>query len=113
MRSSIFPNLLNSINTNISRLYNNGKLFEVGPQFSGVEEKDQQMLATGINYGLVHSERHGIDENRASDVFDIKSDVFFILDQLNVPIESLLYEKIKDNFYHPGKSAKLKIGKMY
>jgi len=110
MRSSIFPNLLNSINTNISRLYNNGKLFEVGPQFSGVEEKDQQMLATGINYGSAHRETWN-SENRASDVFDIKSDVFFILEQLNVPIENLFYEKIEDNFYHPGKSAKLKIGK--
>ena len=35
MRSSIFPNLLDSINKNIGFLYNNGKLFEVGPQFSG------------------------------------------------------------------------------
>ena len=110
MRSSIFPNLLNSINTNINRLYNNGKLFEVGPQFIGISENDQQMLATGIHYGLAHSESWNNDK-RASDVFDIKSDVFFILDQLNVPIENLLYEDVDDDFFHPGKSAKLKIGK--
>ena len=51
MRSSIFPNLLSSINANINRLYNNGKLFEVGPQFSGTKEEDQEMMATGIQYG--------------------------------------------------------------
>ncbi len=76
MRSSIFPNLLNSINTNISRLYNNGKLFEVGPQFSGVKERDQQMLATGINYGLAYSETWN-SEKRDSDILILKA-MFFL-----------------------------------
>ena len=59
MRSSIFPNLLNSVNINISRLYNTGKLFEVGPQFLGPKEKDQQMVASGIQYGPVYAETWG------------------------------------------------------
>ena len=56
MRSSIFPNLLNSINTNISLLFNNGKLFEVGPQFDALKENEQEMVATGIQYGLKFNE---------------------------------------------------------
>ena len=110
MRSSIFPNLLSTINTNIRRLYNNGKLFEVGPQFSGSQDNDQQMLATGIQYGSTYSETWS-DEKRISDVFDVKSDVYFILDQLNVPVENILYEKTNNSFFHPGKSAQLRIGK--
>ena len=46
-----------------------------------------------------------------SDVFDIKSDVYFVLDQLNVPVDNILYEESKNNFFHPGKSAQLRIGK--
>ena len=34
MRPSTFPNLLSVINTNISKLYMTGKLFEVGPIFA-------------------------------------------------------------------------------
>ena len=33
------------------------------------------------------------DEKRISDVFDVKSDVYFILNQLNVPVDNILYEK--------------------
>ena len=110
MRSSIFPNLLSSINFNINRLYNNGKLFEVGPQYSGSREEDQQMVASGIQYGTVHTEIWG-DEKRMSDVFDVKSDVYFVLDQLNVPVDKVLYEESDNNFFHPGKSARLRIGK--
>ena len=110
MRSSIFPNLLSSININIHRLYNNGKLFEVGPQYSGSKEEDQQMVASGIQYGTAHTETWG-DEKRMSDVFDVKSDVYFVLDQLNVPVDNILYEESENNFFHPGKSAQLRIGK--
>jgi phenylalanyl-tRNA synthetase beta chain len=110
MRSSLFPNLLTSINININRLFNNGKLFEVGPQYSGPKEEDQQMVASGIQYGSVHTETWG-DEKRISDVFDVKSDVYFVLDQLNVPVHKVLYEESDNNFFHPGKSAQLRIGK--
>ena len=107
MRTSIFPNLLASINKNISHLFNNGKLFEVGPQFSGLKEKDQKMMATGILYGTVNKDTWN-DEKRISDIFDVKSDVYFVLNQLNVPVDNLLHEDVANNFFHPGKSAQIK-----
>tara|TARA_Y100001970_G_C14244435_1_gene867059 strand:- start:1069 stop:3459 length:2391 start_codon:yes stop_codon:yes gene_type:complete len=109
MRSSILPNLLNSINNNISRLFNNGKLFEVGPQFYFDRENQQEMVATGIQYGLKFNENWN-DEKRQADVFDVKSDVYFTLEQLNIPINNLSYEETNTNYFHPGKSAQLKIG---
>ena len=109
MRSSIFPNLLNSINTNINRLYDCGKLFEVGPQFYGYNDNVQKMLATGIQYGSINSETWN-DERRIGDVFDVKSDVYFILDQLDVPVENILYKDSDNDFFHPGKSSQLRIG---
>ena len=70
MRPSAFPNLLSSINPNVARLYTNGKLFEVGPNFNGLEEIDQQMVATGIQYGSTSSSSW-LNEARVTDVFDI------------------------------------------
>ena len=110
MRPSTFPNLLSSINSNISRLYISGKLFEVGPNFHGVNEDDQQMVATGIQYGSSNTSSWS-NEKKFVDVYDVKSDVFYVLEQLNVPVESLLHEKFKSNIYHPGKSAQLRLGK--
>ena len=110
MRPSAFPNLLSSINPNVARLYTNGKLFEVGPNFNGLEEVDQQMVATGIQYGS-SSSSSWLNEARVTDVFDVKSDVYYVLEQLNVPIESLIFKTLRNNVFHPGKSAQLILGK--
>jgi phenylalanyl-tRNA synthetase beta chain len=110
MRPSAFPNLLSSINPNVARLYTNGKLFEVGPNFNGLEEVDQQMVATGIQYGSSNSSSW-LNEARVTDVFDVKSDVYYVLEQLNVPIESLIFKTLRNNVFHPGKSAQLILGK--
>ena len=110
MRPSAFPNLLSSINPNVARLFTNGKIFEVGPNFYGLEETDQQMVATGIQYGS-SSSSSWLSEARVTDVYDVKSDVYYILAQLNVPIEGLIYKILHNNVYHPGKSAQLILGK--
>ena len=110
MRPSAFPNLLSSINPNVARLYTNGKLFEVGPNFNGLEEVDQQMVATGIQYGS-SSSSSWLNEARVTDVFDVKSDIYYVLEQLNVPIEGLIFKTLRNNVFHPGKSAQLILGK--
>ena len=99
MRPSTFPNLLNSINFNISKLFTEGKVFEVGPNFHGLEEEDQQMVATGIHYGFDSSISWN-KKQRSVDIYDVKSDVFYILDQLNVPVENLQYDKIDLSLIH-------------
>ncbi len=110
MRPSTFPNLLNTINSNISKFYTSGKLFEVGPNFHNIDDDGQSMVASGIQYGKINSSSwHNI--SRPSDVYDVKSDVFYVLDQLNVPVDSLQHEILINKIYHPGKSAQLKLGK--
>ena len=110
MRPSTFPNLLSSINLNVSRLYISGKLFEVGPNFHGLDENQQNMVATGIQFGL-SSPVSWVNRSRSVDIYDIKSDVFYVLKQLNVPVDNLRYKKISNNVYHPGKSSQLILGK--
>ena len=112
MRPSTFPNLLSAINPNISRFYMSGKLFEVGPNFHGINDDDQKMVATGIQYGLSNTSSWN-NEKRNADVYDIKSDVFYILEQLNVPVENLQHEILQNKIYHPGKSAQLDWEKYY
>ena len=109
MRPSTFPNLLSTINPNISRLYTRGKLFEVGPNFFNSNDDGQKMVATGIQFGL-SKVLNWNNKTKFSDVYDIKGDVFYILDQLNVPIENLQHLSLESKLYHPGKSAQLKLG---
>ena len=79
-------------------MYHSGKIFEVGQQFKGPDENEQEMMATGIQYGNP-SLLSWNQENRSSDIFDIKSDVYFILDQLKIPVNSLQHEKVNENYY--------------
>ena len=51
------------------------------------------------------------NEKKNLDFFDVKSDVYFILNQLNVPVANFLHEEVTNSYFHPGKSAQLKIGK--
>ena len=110
MRPSTFPNLLSAINPNLSRLYVRGKLFEVGPNFYGINDEDQKMVATAIQYGPYNTSSW-INEKRLVDVYDVKSDIFYVLQQLNVPVDKLNHEIFDSKIYHPGKSSQLRLGK--
>ena len=92
MRPSTFPNLLSSINSNLSRLYTSGKLFEVGPNFHGLNDNQQIMVASGIQYGTNNTTSWN-NEIRFTDIYDVKSDVFYVLEQLNV----IKMERVKSN----------------
>ncbi len=110
MRPSAFPNLLSAVNPNLSRLFTNGKLFEVGPNFKGLNEEDQIMVATGIHYGS-SNKFSWAEQTRNVDVYDVKSDIFYVLEQLNVPVENLQHQTFDSSVYHPGKSSQLLLGK--
>ena len=110
LRPSTFPNLLNAINLNISKLYTSGKLFEVGPNFHGINDDDQMMVASGIQYGLSKTLSWN-NEKRLADIYDVKSDIFYVLEQLSVPVSNLQHEVLQNKIYHPGKSAQLRLGK--
>ncbi len=109
MRPVTFPNLLEAINQNKSRMYNNAKLFEVGPNFSPKLQERQENVATGISYGIIDGD-NWLSKNSKSDVYSLKADLFNILNDLNIPSENLLYEKNIGQVYHPGKSSSLRLG---
>jgi len=110
MRPSIIPNLLESINKNQSRFFHNAGIFEVGPQYENLKPEGQHIMASGIKYGNINNGNWN-DKERAVDVFDIKSDLYFLLSQLGVPVENLQLDYNAPDWYHPGKSSALKLGK--
>ena len=95
MRPSNIPNLLNAINLNKSKVVNNGKLFEVGPIFDAALENKQTNVATAIGYGKINGGNWN-SINQDFDVFAIKSDLIQILKALNVPVDNLIYENLKN-----------------
>ena len=110
MRPSTFPNLLEAINQNKARMYSSAKIFEVGPNFSKSLDDQQENVASAIIYGSI-DEQNWLSNNKSSDVYNVKSDLFSILDSFNVPTDNLLYEKVEGQIYHPGKSSSLRLGK--
>ena len=91
-------------------MYFSGKIFEVGPNFSNLFENKQQNVATAIAYGLI-DEDNWLSSKKTVDVYNVKADIFLILKELNIPIDNLIYEKVSNNIFHPGKSSSIKIGK--
>ncbi len=109
MRPSIIPNLLESITKNQARLFHNAGMFEIGPQYENYIDKGQHMVASGIKYGSFNSSNWN-DDDRAVDTFDIKADIFSFFSSLDIPIDNLKIDYEAPNWYHPGKSATLRLG---
>ncbi len=110
LRPSIIPNLINVSNQNISRGLQNLSLFEVGPVFKGDHYEDQLSVASGIRCGNKENKTWKNNEIKF-DFYDIKSDVIAVLDTLQFPVSRLkLYSEAPD-YFHPGRSAVLKLGK--
>ena len=111
MRPSIIPNLLEAASNNIKRSVANIGLFEVGPVFKDQSEEGEQQVLTAIATGNITDKSH-CDSQRQVDIFDIKShleqiirDVGFNPDRLQIDSNGA------PKYYHPTRSASLKMGK--
>ena len=109
MRPSILPNLINAISRNSDKGYNNTSLFEIGPQFSGENPDDENIVAAGIRSQQAKS-RTWNEISRQVDVFDVKADVLAVLDQLGGPVANPQIMQGAASWYHPGKSGTFQLG---
>lgn len=116
MRPSIMGNLLQMVHKNISRSISDLALFEIGPIFQGgiagnIDNYAEKQIVTGIRSGNmlsrnIHSELRGVD------VYDVKSDVHKLLKEYGVAVDKLRIDTTNlPAYYHPGRSAKLCLGK--
>lgn len=110
MRPSVLPNLLLGLKNNIARGYANVSLFEVGPEFYGRKPGEQNLVAAGIRSGQT-SKKHWTGEQRAYDVFDAKADALAAIAAANGPFENAQISTDAPEYYHPGRSGALRLGK--
>ncbi len=112
MRPSILGNLIIAANNNADKGQNDAALFEVGPVFHSSKVEGQETTATGIRFGN-HGPRHwsGNDANRVNDVYDVKADAIAALNAAGAPTDNLQTAREASAYFHPGRSAVLKLGK--
>ncbi len=110
MRPSLLPNLLLAAKDNISKGNANLALFEVGPEFYSRHPKDEMTVACGIRVGQT-SDKDWLKTNRNFDVFDVKADALSAIAAANGPFENPQITTDAPAYYHPGRSAAIRLGK--
>ena len=112
MRPSLLPNLIAAIGRNDARGFDDGALFEVGPQFAGDDPSDQTLVAAGVRSGQAVP-RNWTGTVRPVDVFDAKADAIAALEAAGAPVANLQVfpaEEGSPTWYHPGRSGTLRLG---
>jgi len=112
MRPSILPNLINAALKNADHGQINTALYEVGPDFQSGKVNGQRSVAAGVRYGA-QGNRHwsSAEAARAVDVYDAKADAIAALNAAGAPTDNLQVQRIAPNYYHPGRSGALTLGK--
>jgi phenylalanyl-tRNA synthetase beta chain len=109
MRPSVLPNLIAAVTRNADRGFADLALFEVGPAYRDITPDGQDRVAAGIRSGNAVP-RTWSAPVRAVDPFDVKADVLALLAELGVPTANLAVAAEAPAWYHPGRSAVLKLG---
>jgi len=109
MRPSMLGNLLQAAGRNAARGIADAAMYEVGPSFANDTPKGQLTMAAGIRAGAF-TERHWSGKPRNVDAFDAKADAVALLEALGAPVENLQATSDAPGYFHPGRSAALRLG---
>ena len=109
MRPSLLPGLLAAAARNQARGVAEMGLFEVGPVFHGAEPGEQALQATALRIGHT-APRNWHGDRRAVDLFDAKAEAEAALAATGVDISKLMTMRDAPGWFHPGRSAMLKLG---
>ena len=108
MRPSLLPGLIAAARRNIDRGVSSVRLFEIGRRYLG----DREHPTLGL---LLAGERQGRSWQSGKavgfDAFDAKAEVIALLDAAEAPIASLQVIPDAGPTWHPGRSARLGLGK--
>ena len=110
MRPSLLPNLINNFIKNNNKGLKNFGLYEVGAVYLGDQDRDQVLCSAGIRFGPL-LERHWAVKHREADIYDVKKDLYNILEANGINLNSLSIIEETPKWYHPGRSASIKLGK--
>jgi phenylalanyl-tRNA synthetase beta chain len=109
MRPSVLPHLIAAAGRNADRGLGASRLFEVGPAYRSAEPDGQEAVAAGVRNGQRHP-RHWAQPARPVDAFDAKADALAALAAIGAPVDRLQVVRAAPGWYHPGRSAALKLG---
>jgi phenylalanyl-tRNA synthetase beta chain len=109
MRPSLLPGLLSAAARNQARGFADLGLFEVGPAFHGGEAGEQALQASAIRVGAT-GPRHWAGTRRPVDLHDAEADAEAVLAALGAPVDKLTVAREAPDWFHPGRSAALKLG---
>ncbi len=109
MRQSLVPSLVNIAMKNINNAVHNFKFFEVSNIYTplGTEERSASFILAGEQ-----SVKNWQESNKPYNVWEAKRMLYKLIEDLGFNCESLVVEQTNlPSYYHPGKSAKLVLGK--
>ncbi|MEM6670064.1 MAG: phenylalanine--tRNA ligase subunit beta [Pseudomonadota bacterium] len=109
MRPSVLPALLEAVARNQARGFGDVGLFEVGAEFTGSEPGEQRDVAAGVRAGHA-APRDWSGLRRPVDLYDAKADAEALLAAIGAPVDKLMLDRETPAHFHPGRSARLKLG---
>ena len=111
MRPSVLGNLIMAARENGNKGFEDTALFEIGPVFRSSMADGQDSLCTFIRSGKKNDKHWSSSEAHEDvDLYQIKRDVQMVLSACGAP-ETLQVTRDAPDYYHPGRSACLRLGK--
>ncbi|HEY3814226.1 MAG TPA: phenylalanine--tRNA ligase subunit beta [Caulobacteraceae bacterium] len=108
MRPSILPNLIKAGARNAARGFPDTALFEIGPVYLADGPTDQRTAITALVAPKPPRRWDGVTTDA---LFDLKADLFALLDELGAPTASLqVNQSTTSPWWRPGRSARLQLG---
>ncbi|MCB1782831.1 MAG: phenylalanine--tRNA ligase subunit beta [Alphaproteobacteria bacterium] len=112
MRPSLLPNLIEAAQRNADRGFSDSGLCEVGPAFLSSKADGQAFVAAGVRAGnKIPRNWAGDLPARDADVFDAKADALAVLAACGAPADNAIVSRDAPDYYHPGRSGVLRLGK--
>ena len=112
MRPTLLYSLITNVRDNINRNQADLKLFEISKTFKNLGAEKDGLAVENLKIGIILSgreEKNLWNQSKADyNFYDLKGYLEFLLERLNVTKYSLT--RLKDNNFHPGASAEIKIG---
>ncbi|WP_102960398.1 phenylalanine--tRNA ligase subunit beta [Mangrovicella endophytica] len=113
MRPSLLPGLIAAAGRNAARGYGDVALFEVAAIYASDEPEGQKRVAGGIRRGTAVATGSGRTWDGTAPsvgVYDAKADAIAALEAAGAPVERLMIEAPASEWYHPGRSGRIKLG---
>ena len=110
LRPSLIPGLLESIKKNHDHGLNDFAIFEIGQIFYGSEPGQEKLELSGVFSGY-NNDRNAFQNRILFDIYDAKFCIEESLQTIGINPDSLFLDREVPDYFHPNKSAFIKLGK--